>query len=97
MTAMMLSRIPLVLMLFAFLASATGCRDGPLCARTVRSTCICDDPTRPGVRTCVAYVEVPSCNADADPPDVCLVNPCCRLAQDAGLGDAKTPGDAAGD
>lgn len=79
----------LVLLSLALLSS---CRDGPLCVRTVRSTCLCDDPRIPDVKSCVAYTDVSSCTDPDGGIDVCQIQPCCRLARDGGVSDAGSDG-----
>jgi hypothetical protein len=91
--------MPRALAVFAFavfafallLLVAAGCREEDLCVRTVRATCLCDDPLQPSVTTCISYADVVSCAAapDAD-VDPCRVNPCCRIARPDGGTDGYT-------
>jgi hypothetical protein len=91
MMALVRVSIASVLMLLS-LVLLSSCRDGPLCVRTVRSTCICDDPRIPDIRSCVAYLDVSSCTDPDGGIDVCQIQPCCRLASDGGVSDAGTDG-----
>jgi len=68
-----------------------GCRDAEVCVRTVKATCLCDDPLIPDVKTCVAYAESPTCRGEAG-VDPCEANPCCLAPVDGGRDGA---GDAA--
>jgi hypothetical protein len=91
----MMASVRLSIISFALLLSLallSSCRDGPLCVRTVRSTCLCDDPRIPDIRSCVAYLDVSSCTDPDGGIDVCQIQPCCRLAGDGGVGDGGNDG-----
>lgn len=90
MTPVRLSIASVLVLLSLVLLSS--CRDGPLCVRTVRSTCLCDDPRIPDIRSCVAYYDVSSCTDPDGGLDVCQIQPCCRLARDGGVSDAGSDG-----
>jgi hypothetical protein len=92
-----------VLLLVAM--AGASCRNGPLCARTLRAVCSCSDPLHPGLVSCLTQIDVSGCGAiDAAVNDPCVINPCClNLPADGGPPAADTgadqspPVDGAGD